>query len=139
MPLEATDHLAILDLIARYNHAIDFGTAQEYADCFTPDGEFDARPVVHARGRAELIEFATAVVAGGRSSLHWTSNASVEGDESEARSRVYLMNVRPGLDAACGPTGVYFDRVVKVDGSWRFGARRLVFDEPPSWRPAEGG
>lgn len=138
MPLPAEDHLAILDLVARYNHAIDFGSPEEYVDCFTDDGEFDARPVVHARGREELLGFASAVAEQGRSSLHWVNNLTVEGDGSEARARVFLMNVRRGLDASCGPTGVYFDRVVKVGGSWRFLHRHLVFDEAPAWRPGEG-
>jgi SnoaL-like domain len=137
MTLSAEDHLAILDLVARYSHAIDFGTPDEYADCFTDDGSFDARPVVDAHGRAELIAFADRVIAGGRRSLHWTSNVVAGGDDQAAWSQVYLMTASKGLDPRPGTTGVYHDRLVKEAGMWRFRHRRLIFHEAPTWRADE--
>jgi hypothetical protein len=136
MTLPVGDHLAILNLISAYNHAIDFGSPDEYADCFTVDGEFDARPVVDAHGRGDLLEFATLVAANGRRSWHWTSNVWVDGDSTEARAKVYLVNMSTGLNVRSGPTGVYHDRLVKTAEGWRFRHRKLVFDEPPPWPPA---
>ena len=38
MALSADDRLDILQLIARYNHAIDFGQCDEWADTFSESG-----------------------------------------------------------------------------------------------------
>ncbi len=128
MPLAAEDHLAILNLIARYNHAIDLGNPEMWADCFTEDGEFDARPVTHCHGRADLLEFC------GRSqgrTRHWTSNLLVEGEGDTATASLYLMAVTPGAIAEPGVTGVYHDQLVKQDGDWKIKRRALAFEEPP--------
>ena len=42
MGLSVEDQLAIQQLYARYNHAIDFGRADEWAACFTSDGVFNS-------------------------------------------------------------------------------------------------
>ena len=48
MALSADDRLDILQLIARYNHAIDFGQCDEWADTFSESG----LKVAERRGRA---------------------------------------------------------------------------------------
>ena len=57
MPLTTADTLEILDLIARYNHAIDSDDGEAYADTYTDDGVFQY-PRGSARGRRELAELA---------------------------------------------------------------------------------
>lgn len=133
MPLAVEDDLAIRNLIARYNHAIDFGTPEEYAECFTPDGEFDARPVIHCHNRDDLADFARRVQVGDRLGRHWTSNVFVDGAGDEAVSRVYLLNLTAGKQAVIGPTGCYHDKLVKRDGQWYFSYRKLHFEDPPTW------
>jgi ubiquitin C-terminal hydrolase len=40
VPLDPVDHLEILDLLARYVHAIDLGTPEQWTDCFrSPSAE----------------------------------------------------------------------------------------------------
>ena len=131
--LAVDDHLAIVNHIARYNHAIDLGTPQEWADCFTDDAEFDAEPVVHCRGREELLAFATATLTPDRLGRHWNSNVLVDGAVTRATARVYLLMVRSGKFGETGATGIYSDRLVKVDGQWRFEYRKLTFEDPPDW------
>jgi hypothetical protein len=132
--LASEDHLAVVNTLARYNHAIDLGTPQEWAELFTEDAEFDARPVVHCNGRDELIKFATATLTPDRLGRHWNSNVWVEGDGDQATSRVYLMMVRSGKFGEVGSTGVYHDRLRKgPDGIWRFEYRKLHFEDPPDW------
>ncbi len=128
MPLAPEDHLAILDLIARYNHAIDFGSAEMWADCFTVDAEFDARPITHCRGRADLLEFSRKSIGMTR---HWTSNLLVEGDGDTSTASLYLMTVTPGATTEPGVTGVYHDQLVKREGHWKIKSRVLTFDDPP--------
>jgi uncharacterized protein (TIGR02246 family) len=128
MPLKPEDHLAILNLLSRYNHAIDLRNPDLWADCFTEDGEFDARPVTHCHGRAELHDFAARSLGRTR---HWNTNVMVEGDGDRATSHLYLMTVTPGADAKPGVTGVYTDQLVKQDGQWKIQKRHLVFEQPP--------
>lgn len=132
--LSAEDHLAILNHVARYNHAIDLGTPEEWADCFTGTAEFDAEPIVHCHGRADLIDFATATLTENRLGRHWTSNVLVAGDGDRATTLVYLLMVRSGKVGELGNTGVYRDRLVKQDGQWRFEYRKLTFEDPPDWQ-----
>lgn len=131
--LAVADHLAVLNHIARYNHAIDLGTPEEWADCFTDDAEFDAEPVVHCHGRSELIAFAKATLTPSRLGRHWNSNVWVDGDGDRARAQVYLMMVRSGKFGEVGATGVYRDRLVRSSGQWRFEYRKLTFEDPPDW------
>jgi SnoaL-like domain len=131
--LSADDHVAVVNHIARYNHAIDLGTPEQWADCFTDDAEFDARPVIHCHGRDDLIAFAQATLTDKRLGRHWTSNVLVDGDGERATTRVYLMMVRSGKVGETGATGVYEDRLRKIGGQWRFEYRKLNFEDPPDW------
>ena len=135
MPLAVADHLEILNLLARYAHAIDFGTPEEWADCFTDDAEFDARPVAHCRTREELIEFCRLVAGNTR---HWTSNPWIEGDGDRATAKVFLLSLRPGREPQPGPTARYLDRLRKTAEGWRIEYRKVEFEEPPHWPPAAG-
>lgn len=133
MPLSVEDDLAIRNLIALYAYEIDFGSPEAWADCFTPEAEFDAEPVTHCHGRADLVDFCRRVQAGGRLGRHWTTNVWVDGDGDRARSRVYLMSLTAGNPAVLGPTGCYHDELVKVDGRWLFSYRKVEFEDPPVW------
>ena len=129
MPLRPEDHLAILNLANRYAQAFDFGDSEAYANCFTPDGVFDARPVVLCNGRDELHAFSAR--SGVTGSRHWMGNSVVDGDGDEATMTTYLMMVNTGADSSTGVTGVYRDQLVKTDGEWRIRHRKLDFEEPP--------
>ena len=130
MSLPVSDHLEVLNLLARYCHAIDLGAPEEWADCFTDDAEFDARPVAHCRSRQELIEFCTAVAG---STRHWTSNSWIEGDGDRATARTYLLSLAPGRAPRLGPTAVYQDRLRKTADGWRLEFRKVEFEEAPDW------
>lgn len=133
MALTVEDRLDILDLLARYAHAIDDGTPEEWADCFTDDAEFDARPVAHCHSRQELIEFCRMVAGGTR---HWTCNVVIDGDGERATAKLFLLSLRPGRTPQPGPTAIYRDRLRKTADGWRIEYRKVDFDEPPDWPPA---
>jgi len=50
------DKFAIQELVARYNHAIDFGNYEAWVECFTEDGVFDGSAGRFV-GKAELQKF----------------------------------------------------------------------------------
>ena len=132
MVFPAADHVEILNLLATYNHAIDYNDPEAWADCFTEDGVFDARPVTHSKGREELMAFVTASSGGTR---HWTTNPLIHVDGDTATLDLYLMTVTPGQAVGDAPqpgvTGRYHDELVRVNGAWKIKHRKLDFDVAP--------
>jgi hypothetical protein len=64
MTIPILDHLALLELHARYAHTIDDGDAEGWAGCFTDDGVMWSTRPVEVIGRAALVEFAGLRIAG---------------------------------------------------------------------------
>src|SRR5579875_3321304 len=60
MPSLIEDRDEILQLLYRYNHAIDGGEPERWADTFVEDGALEAGGQVMA-GRDELVAFASTV------------------------------------------------------------------------------
>ncbi|GAB4323159.1 MAG: hypothetical protein Kow0010_04360 [Dehalococcoidia bacterium] len=128
MALPAEDVLAIQQLYARYNHAIDSGNAEAWADCFTDDATFDAQPVGPLRGRDALIEFARNYSQNVRG-RHWTNNLLLEEAEGGARGTCYLILFRLGEGGATPwITGIYRDELTREDNGWRFTSRTMTSD-----------
>ena len=126
MALTTEDRLAILDLAARYNFAIDRGDAEAWASTFTPEGVFDSGrgPVT---GRADLEGFAREFSQGRmRGTEHWNANHVIDGDGDgdHATHRCYLNLIR-GESGESVARAKYRDDLTKVDGAWKF-ARRVV-------------
>ena len=72
MPIAVEDQLAIQQLYARYNHAIDSGNGAGWAATFAADGVFTSASGTFT-GTQQLAEFATGF--GSRlKARHWTGN-----------------------------------------------------------------
>lgn len=138
------DRLEILNLIARYSHAADDGSPEEYAACFTADGEFHGRvgmpDEVKIVGEAALLRFAGAAVAR-RTEVQnrhiQTNTLIVEQTERTAHAKTYLlvMQTRGANPPAPALTSVYDDQLVKTDGGWRIRIRRALPDRKGVLRP----
>ena len=128
MGLPVEDILAIQQLYARYNHAVDFGDAEGWADCFTADAVFDAQPVGPLTGREALVDFARRYHQN-ISGRHWTNNLLLEETDSGARGTCYLILFRLGEGGATPMiTGIYRDELTKEADSWRFKSRTMTSD-----------
>ena len=125
---QTADRLDILDLTARYNHAIDSGDGEGWAQTFTPDGVFkSARGEIV--GRADLAKFATDWFAGSEDTRrHWVCNQIVEVDGDVATQRAYLQLVRSGSEPTILSTARYEDRLVRGDSGWPFVQRHVMAD-----------
>jgi ketosteroid isomerase-like protein len=141
MTMTALDHEEIRQLLARYNFAVDLGDAEGWADCFTPDGVFRCTPEggpltgTH-QGRDALVAYGQTHygINKGRA-RHWNWNLEIDGDGETATMRCYLLSLRattPDAPAAVGATGVYRDRLSKVDGRWLFVERHIHIDPQPT-------
>lgn len=130
MTLSVEDQLAIQQLYARYNHAIDFGKAEAWADCFTPDGIFNSSASGESKGHEELVGFAT-TFSQRLTARHWTNNLVLEAAGDGARGTCYLQLLTPAAKekpAAILATGVYDDRLTKTAGGWKFTSRNVTTD-----------
>ncbi len=123
MALTTADRLAILDLAARYNFAIDEVDAEGWAATFTPDGVFDGGRGEVA-GTEALVAFVHAFQEHMAGTEHWTNNHVIDGDGEQATHRCYLNLIR-GESGESIIRAKYSDTLVKVDGQWKF-SRRVV-------------
>jgi 3-phenylpropionate/cinnamic acid dioxygenase small subunit len=126
LPVE--DQLAIQQLYARYNHALDAGQGDAWAGCFTPDGTFTSASG-HFEGREALAGFAVAF-AQRMKARHWTNNLVVTGANDAAEGTCYLMLLRlnPDGPASIVTTAIYSDRLVKAGDGWKFASRIVTAD-----------
>lgn len=131
MPLNADDQLAIRDLAARYNHAIDGGDGTAYADTFVDDGVLDAG-ALFVEGRAALEQFGSSFAGTVRAPRHIAASLVVDGDGDHAELRAYvqmfaLVGEPPRHEVTA--SGTYRDTLVRVNGGWRFVRRTFTIDE----------
>jgi hypothetical protein len=137
--LTALDYEEIRQLVARYNFAIDLGDADGWVACFTPDGVFECSGVAEDNPFGGRYEGAEALrdyavkhyrIAKGHA-RHWNWNLQIDGNGAadEATMQCYLMalSTRPPGNLG-GSTGIYRDRLRKVDGAWRFVERHVTVD-----------
>lgn len=130
MPLSAEDQLAIRDLAARYNHAIDSGDGSAYADCFVDTGVLDAGALV-VEGRNALEQFGSSFATTVRAPRHIATSLVIDGDGDRAELRAYVqMYVMTGDPPRHEVTasGTYADTLVRARGTWRFERRTFTAD-----------
>jgi ketosteroid isomerase-like protein len=128
MPLDATDTLAIQDLLNRYCYNADYNPPEAMREVFTPDALWE----VPAMGlRCEGIEAIIAFFSGSRSAnsgaRHVISNILVEGEGDRARASAYLQVV--AIDNGQHTIlsfGRYQDELVRTAAGWRFSHRCVL-------------
>ena len=135
--MDAIEYELIRQLLGRYNLAIDLGDAEGWARTFTADGVFRCTGLPEGsplggryQGTDELVAYAKVHygIAKGRA-RHWNANLVIEGDGETATMRCYLLALTAGAGKLAGTTGIYEDRLRKVDGQWRFVERHIAIDD----------
>jgi uncharacterized protein (TIGR02246 family) len=128
MTLSTDDVLAIHQLVATYNFAVDGGDPAAFAGTFTTDGVFSVGGQ-EMRGHDALRAFVEGR-AGVAPRRHVVSSIIVEGDGDEASLRAYLQVVAKLDDGTFGVAtqGTYDDRLVRTSDGWRFRARNFTID-----------
>lgn len=127
---EIEDKLAIQELMAQYNFAINFGDIEGWANCFTEEGIFEC-PFGLFTGRTALRQYISERTGERRERplRHMATNIIVEvkGDRASAKCYLFLLQVVPeGLKLLT--TGVYRDELRKIGGAWHFSHRNLKLD-----------
>lgn len=130
MALATDDILAIQKLIADYNHAVDRGDGDAFADFFVEGGSLDSGFNV-IKGRDELRDFAAIVPSMAPGARHLVSNVSIDGDGDDATARLYLQMWATAGGAAETKlviSGRYEDTLKREGGTWRFVTRKMIPD-----------
>jgi hypothetical protein len=142
----ALDYQEITQLINRYAYGIDTcaNNGYEYADVFTPDGEFIDRNSeagfkaggrVLASGREALATLVGGGSRGCKTKLAWTDwshlmlNHQITPTATGATGRVYLVQMGMTGPGTIARHGGYEDVYVKTAAGWRIRARTHVRDK----------
>jgi 3-phenylpropionate/cinnamic acid dioxygenase small subunit len=126
------DERAILRIMYRYAHCVDYGLEDEFLDLFTDDAVRTAQlkhgaVSVDCKGRAELaVHIGEHTRAPDAYHKHVMSNPMITmvGDDV-AKVESYSMRFdERGSEAVILSFGRYFDTLVRQDRAWRFKERR---------------
>lgn len=120
------DYEAIRQLVARYNVAFDTLDVAGWVACFTEDGFFERSNAGRAyEGSAQLAELISGFPVKGR---HVTTDFQIQLDGDHATMSCYLTYLDRAHAHAVAMFGVYADELRRVNGEWKFSARRLEVD-----------
>jgi len=120
------DKDAIRELLHLYCFCMDEGRFAGLSELFAPDGEWIA-PYHQACGPAEIAAWLAQSVPASPRRMHYVMNSiiRVDGATAETRSN-YLVMVEGPAGPVPSVCGTYADRLVKLDGEWRFQRRELI-------------
>jgi ketosteroid isomerase-like protein len=126
--MSATDDIvAIQQLLARYNTAVDAGDGQAFAATFTVDG-VSINGESRVTGREALAAIPAQVATTVPGLRHWVANHVIDLDGDEATATVYLLALRGGTPSSLLTSGRYVDRLRRTPDGWRFAVREFLAD-----------
>lgn len=131
--VSADDYVEILQLYNRYCHALDMGSGEAFAACFTPDGEFTG-----GRGPGKANDDRTprkgtqalAQMGNASGTRHFTVNLVVTKTPEGAKGSCYLLmyTARTTPDS-WAEIAIYNDWLVKTADGWKFRKRVVWRDD----------
>jgi 3-phenylpropionate/cinnamic acid dioxygenase small subunit len=130
----SSSRTAVGDLVYRYTELLDGGDLAGVAELFADATYGVAGGVAHAGADAVRHALETAVILhdGVPRTKHVVTNLVIEVDEAagsaSARSYFTVLQATPRLALQPIVAGRYQDRFRRVDGAWRFAARRIHLD-----------
>ncbi|MDX3810472.1 nuclear transport factor 2 family protein [Bosea thiooxidans] len=129
MNIDFEDDRAIRRLISEYCYCLDQHRLKDVGDLFAENGIWAAK-YGSATGPAAIQTLLTKLVPVRPARKHFVTNVILDAEPDHVRAVSYYLVVREA-DAG-GPqvsvVGTYFDRLQKIDGSWKFIHRKLQQD-----------
>jgi hypothetical protein len=138
----APAHEQIRNLLAMYSFLLDSADYANWGALFHEQGTLELNGAVWAQGAAGIAKTMAGVMAktpvpvtgftGDHMYRHIFTNTHIEVDEAagtaEAKSYFFVLHVLKGQPPFIRGGGRYRDAFAKVDGDWRFTAKRMDFD-----------
>jgi uncharacterized protein (TIGR02246 family) len=121
------DIVAIQQLLARLNTAVDSGNGEAYAAAFTEDGEA-VNGERTTKGRDALASLAAGVAASVPGLRHWVNNHAIDINGDRATATVYVTALIGGSKAKVVTTGRYAEELVRTPDGWRYSRREFRAD-----------
>lgn len=128
MPAWLADYIAIRELSARYNCAVDDCRFAEFANCFTADGVFEIVGLARFAGRRDIEQNVSKF---GFGTMHLSTDPTIEisGDSAVQVCSVLVANRQQNRARfRFLTTGRYHDDLVRTPDGWRFARRRIDTD-----------
>ena len=137
--MDAIDYEEIRQLLGRYNLAIDLGDAAGWAATFAPEGVFRCTGVPEGHPLGGTVTGTDALIAYAETSYRITTRSGPplerqhghRGRRRDGHDALLMLNLTAGSGKVAGTTGIYEDRLRKVDGAWRFVERHIAVDTVP--------
>lgn len=120
--MEPTDHVEIVQLLARYCHIVDAAAWDRLGEIFTADGSMTVTGIHDTHRGLDALRELYGVKMRHPLAHHSTSVVVLDGDGARARTVSKWITVRSGGQAG---TGVYEDDLVHTADGWRI-ARRVA-------------
>lgn len=121
----ASEVLSIQALLSRYGNLLDAHEMERFAELWAPDAELTIGRAT-TRGRDEIAARCAEAVKG----LHLGGIPDIEVSGDRATGVQSFLFV--ALEDHQLILGRYEDSYVRVDGTWLFASRRIVFLRPPA-------
>jgi SnoaL-like protein len=135
---EAADRLAIRELIEAYAHCADRRDADGQMALFTPDTHFivymdakSSQPAMDLHRREDLAPV-FADLNTYEATTHFLGQSTIALDNDQATGETYCIahhiSVWEGKRSIFVASLRYYDVLVRADGRWLFGERKLIVD-----------
>ncbi len=135
-------HEAIRNLLATYSYLLDSADYAKWGALFGADGTLELNGAVWARGADGIAKKMSDVMAqspkpitgitGDHMYRHILTNVHIVVDEAagtgEAEAYFFVLHIDKGMPPTIRGGGRYHDKFARVDGEWRYVAKRMDFD-----------
>jgi hypothetical protein len=124
-PLDASDTAAVFDVLTRYAVGIDTRDWVLFRTCWTDDCTCDYGEIGSWDGGDAITAFMAEVHEPCGTTMHRLTDLFARRDGDVVNARTCVDAIITFGDQAHRAIGVYVDRLVPVEGSWRIAARRF--------------
>ena len=135
-------HEAIRNLLATYSFLLDSADYAKWGQLFGADGTLELNGAVWARGAEGIAKKMSDLMAAQPKAItgftgdhlyrHVLTNAHIDVDEAAgtavAGAYFFVLHIDKGTPPTIRGGGRYHDSFARVDGVWRFMAKRMDFD-----------
>jgi ketosteroid isomerase-like protein len=126
--LNVTDQLAILDVVARMNHAIDVADYRLYASFYTDDGVIDSGFGPPSVGGAAIVATLNQSAPFITNKRHVVGNPVISGEGDTAKVTYYLMVFERQTGLTLAGTAVITDTLRREDARWKVASHTTRMD-----------